>query len=106
MFDSAAATPMRDYIEAGLAGDFRRCAELYYKAEPIRQLHHKWVLEPWKRDGLCPISTIKSWTTNLGLTGGPVRPPLPSFPANQAAQLQKEMRAVGLVSAQLAVAAG
>jgi len=104
MYDSYAATPMRDYIEAGLEGDFRRCAELYYKAEPIRELHRKWVLGPWKRDGLCPISTIKSWTQNLGLTGGPVRPPRTRFPDEQAAQLRTEMEAVGFPVAQPALA--
>ena len=104
MYDSAAATPMRDYIEAGLEGNFQRAAELYYRAEPIRELHRRWVLGPWKRDGLCPISTIKFWTEQLGLTGGPVRPPLPPFPADQAAQLRREMEAIGLVPSKSAVA--
>lgn len=104
MYDSAAATPMRDYIEAGLAGDFATAAELYHKAEPIRDLHRRWVLEPWRRQGLCPISTIKFWTQQLGLTGGPVREPLPSFPADQAAQLRREMDAIGLVTSLPAVA--
>ncbi len=104
MYDSAAATPMRDYIEAGLEGNFQRAAELYYRAEPIRELHRRWVLGPWKRDGLCPISTIKFWTEQLGLTGGPVRPPLPPFPADQAAQLRREMEAMGLVPSKSAVA--
>lgn len=104
MYDSAAATPMCDYIEAGLEGNFQRAAELYYRAEPIRELHRRWVLGPWKRDGLCPISTIKFWTEQLGLTGGPVRPPLPPFPADQAAQLRREMEAIGLVPSKSAVA--
>ena len=97
MYDSAAATPMRDYIEAGLSGDFQRCTELYCKAEPIRDLHRRWVLGPWQATGLCPISTIKFWTAQLGLTGGPVRSPLPRFPAAAAATLLNEMEAIDLV---------
>jgi 4-hydroxy-tetrahydrodipicolinate synthase len=98
MYDSATATPMKDYVQAALVGDFRRAAELYYKMEPIRELHRRWVLGPWKRDALCPISTIKFWTEQLGLTGGPVRPPLPPFPVPEAARLRAEMEAVGLVA--------
>jgi len=98
MFDSALATPMHDYMQAALADDMPRTIELYNAMQPIRDLHHRWVLEPWKRTGLCPISTIKFWTQQLGLTGGPTRPPLPAFPEEQAAQLLVEMRAVGLVS--------
>ena len=97
MYDSARATPMRDYVEAALAGDFGRATALYNEMQPIRDLHQKWVLDPWRRDRLCPVSTIKFWGSQLGLTGGPVRPPLPHFPNDEAAQLREEMRAVGLV---------
>ncbi|MGH9102761.1 MAG: dihydrodipicolinate synthase family protein [Acidimicrobiales bacterium] len=96
MFDSACVTPMRDYVEAGLAGDTRLCSELYFRMQPIRDLHHRWVLEPWKRTGLCPISTIKAWTQQLGLTGGPARPPLPPISPERATLLHREMSQVGL----------
>lgn len=98
MFDTARATPMRDYVQAGLAGDLPRAAQLYEKMQPIRDLHAKWVLEPWRRQSLCPVSTVKFWGSQLGLTGGPVRPPLQAFPASAAAQLQIEMRQLGLLS--------
>lgn len=97
MFDSAVATPMREYVEAALAGDFAEAAVLYHRLQPIRDLHHRWVLEPWKRDGVCPISTIKFWTEQLGLTGGPVRPPLPGFPERGRVRLREEMREIGLL---------
>jgi 4-hydroxy-tetrahydrodipicolinate synthase len=97
MFDSAVATPMRDYVQAALAGDFAEASELYHRMQPIRDLHHRWVLEPWKRNGVCPISTIKFWTEQLGLTGGPVRPPLPRFPDDLRVRLRTEMAEVGLL---------
>ncbi|MGH9088873.1 MAG: dihydrodipicolinate synthase family protein [Acidimicrobiales bacterium] len=96
MFDSAEATPMHDYVHAGLAGNVSLMAERYFGMEPIRQVHHKWVLEPWQATGVCPISTIKRWTEQLGLTGGPVRPPLPSLPADETAALVDDLRAAGL----------
>lgn len=98
MYDSAAATPMRDYVEAALAGDFAGAAELYHRMQPIRDLHHHWVLVPWRRQHLCPVSTIKFWGNQLGLSGGPVRPPLQPFGEDEAAQLRAEMQAVGLLS--------
>jgi dihydrodipicolinate synthase/N-acetylneuraminate lyase len=88
---------MRDYVEAALAGDAARATELHDRMQPIRDLHHRWVLEPWRRHALCPVSTIKYWGGQLGLTAGPVRPPLPLFPESEALELQREMRAVGLL---------
>lgn len=96
MFDSATATPMHDYVHAGLAGDFARMAELYYRMDAIRQVHHKWVLEPWKANGLCPVGTIKRWTEQLGLSGGHVRPPLPVMSDEDAAEMVEDLRAAGL----------
>jgi dihydrodipicolinate synthase/N-acetylneuraminate lyase len=53
---------------------------------------------PWRRQHLCPVSTIKFWGNQLGLSGGPVRPPLQPFGEDEAAQLRAEMQAVGLLS--------
>jgi 4-hydroxy-tetrahydrodipicolinate synthase len=103
MFDSGAATPMRDYVQAALNGDFALATELYDRMQPIRDLHHRWVLVPWKRDGVCPVSTIKFWTEQLGLTGGPVRAPLPRFPEEERRRLLEELREVGLVGETVSV---
>jgi 4-hydroxy-tetrahydrodipicolinate synthase len=97
MYDSARATPMRDYVAAALDGDHENATRLFDQMQPIRDLHTKWVLEPWRAQALCPISTIKFWGSQLGVTGGPVRRPLPRFPESEAQQLQKEMGAVGLI---------
>jgi 4-hydroxy-tetrahydrodipicolinate synthase len=97
MYDSARATPMRDYTMAALAGDHAMATMLFDAMRPIRDLHTKWVLEPWRSKALCPISTIKFWGSQLGVTGGPVRRPLPRFSEAEAQQLQDEMRAVGLI---------
>jgi 4-hydroxy-tetrahydrodipicolinate synthase len=98
MFDSAAGTPMRDYTQAALDGDYTTAAKKYLDLQPVRDLHHRWVLDPWSSTGLCPISTIKVWTQHLGLTGGKVRTPLPSMPDEQSAQLVRELDEAGLRS--------
>lgn len=65
--------------------------------QPIRDLHHRWVLEPWRGDGLCRIATIKFWTQQLGLTGGGVRPPLLGFLEDAARNLRAQMEQIGLL---------
>lgn len=100
MSDTARATPMKDYVDAGLRGDHRLAAERYEKMQPIRDVHGKWVREPQHRaGGLHPISTIKWWTQQLGLTGGPTRPPLPEIGDAQKAELVRDLAAVGLIEA-------
>ncbi|MGH7775614.1 MAG: dihydrodipicolinate synthase family protein [Candidatus Dormibacterales bacterium] len=99
MYDGRHGTPMRDYVEAALEGRFDRAAELYFKMQPLRDVHRRWVLEPWTRSGLCPIGTIKSWTEHLGLTGGPVRPPLQRLPESEARALRADLEGLGVVAA-------
>lgn len=96
MYDSATALPMHDYVHAALSGDMALATERYYRMDNLRRAHRKWVLEPWQATGLCPIGTIKQWTAHLGLTGGPVRPPLPTLPEGDVATLLDDLRAAGL----------
>lgn len=105
MYDSAAATPMRDYTQAALAGDSAKAAKLYYEMQPLRDLHSRWVREPWDRDRLCPVATIKCWTQQLGLTGGPARAPLQQVSSDAAAKLKLEMEEAGLLGARDSAAA-
>jgi 4-hydroxy-tetrahydrodipicolinate synthase len=100
MYDSARATPMRDYAHAALAGEAAKAVKLYYQMQPLRDLHTKWVRTPWDQDRLCPVATIKHWTQQLGLTGGTTRPPLQQISPEAAAHLRAEMEGVGLVGTQ------
>lgn len=97
MFDRDGARPMHDYVAAALRGDMEGAAEQFHAMRDVRDLHHRWVLEPWSRDRRCPIATIKNWIGYLGLSGGPVRPPLPPMRSDDAARLRKEMQEVGLL---------
>lgn len=99
MYDSARATPMRAYTKAALEGDAPKAARLYYEMQPLRDLHARWVREPWDRDRLCPVATIKRWTQQLGLTGGTARAPLPQISSEAADRLRSEMEEVGLIGA-------
>lgn len=96
MFDSAGARPMKDYVDAALTGDAELATELFERMQPIRDVHHRWVIEPWQRTGLCPVATVKCWAQQLGMTGGPARPPLPDLTAAERGALIAELAEVGL----------
>lgn len=98
MFDSAGAQPMRAYVQAGLGGHVEDAARLYYDMEAIRALHRRWVLQPWEASGLCPIATVKFWSEQLGMTGGPVPEGLPSLGEGDKEKLRGEMAEVGLLA--------
>ena len=95
MYDHAEATPMLDYVTAGLRGDAQRCVELYYKMQPLRDLHRRWIVEPWKSKGVCPVARIKYWTELNGLAGGGVRPPLTPITEAERAELRVELETLG-----------
>lgn len=98
MFDSARATPMRDYVEAGLAGDHDKARSLFDEMRPARDLHRKWVLQPWGKMGLCPVSIVKDWSGFMGMTGGPAPEPLPDLlSADRKQQLRHDLVEAGLI---------
>jgi 4-hydroxy-tetrahydrodipicolinate synthase len=97
MYDSPRATPMADYVDAALSGDRARTIAGYEAMAELREIHHRWVVEPWIRDGLCPIATVKAWSGLMGMTGGTVRVPLPELPDADRASLRKELVEVGAI---------
>jgi 4-hydroxy-tetrahydrodipicolinate synthase len=98
MFDTADDQPMRRYIDAALAGRADEATRLFEALEPVRDLHRRWVQDPWRSSQLIPISVIKYWTSQLGMTGGPTPSPLPSLTVDEMKELHAEMVFVGLVS--------
>lgn len=102
MYDNAERTPMRDYVMAGLAGDRQKTVELYYKMQPLRDVHHKWVIESWRSKGICPVARIKYWTELNGLAGGGVRPPLTPITEAEQAGLRAGLAAIDALPRALA----
>jgi 4-hydroxy-tetrahydrodipicolinate synthase len=98
MFDTAAAQPMRTYFEAGLDGRLADAERLFHEMQPLRDLHHRWVLEPWHNDGLCPVATVKFWQGELGMVGGPAPAPLPQLSKQDMDDLRAELVSHGLAS--------
>ena len=100
MFDSARATPMRDYVEAALDGRMDEARKLSEAMQPARDVHHRWILESWGKMGLCPVSTVKYWTGLMGMAGGPAPEPLPELLSDEERQqLRSDLVEVGLIEA-------
>ena len=95
MYDHAAATPMLDYVTAGINGDAAKATALFHQMQPLRELHHRWIVTPWRTEGVCPVARIKYWCELNGLHGGTARPPLEPFSDEGKAQLRDELQALG-----------
>jgi 4-hydroxy-tetrahydrodipicolinate synthase len=96
------STPMRDYLELALAGRFEEAQRVREGMQPVREVHEKWMREPWSRQGIIPIHYLKAWSELLGMAGGPVRPPLPQVTERERAALRADLERCGLL-AQLCV---
>jgi 4-hydroxy-tetrahydrodipicolinate synthase len=87
---------IKEYTELALAGDEEKATELYAKLYPVRRVSEKWFLHPLIR-GEMPMASLKYWTELLGMVGGRVRPPLNEISETQKAELEKDLRQVGLI---------
>jgi 4-hydroxy-tetrahydrodipicolinate synthase len=93
--------PMREYTELALAGSTVRAAEVAATLEPVRAVAATWLHGEAARRRGSPVPYIKAWAGLLGMSGGPVRPPLTQVPPSDLAALAADLDAVGLPWADL-----
>ncbi|HEY8043306.1 MAG TPA: dihydrodipicolinate synthase family protein [Streptosporangiaceae bacterium] len=87
--------PMRDYTALALSGDFTAAAQVSATLDPVRAVAAKWLHGKARR--FDTIASIKAWAALVGMSGGPVRPPLlPHTPA-ELDELAADLDAVGLL---------
>ena len=87
--------PMRDYTALALSGDFTAAAQVAATLDPVRALAAKWLHGRARR--FDTVTSIKAWAGLVGMSGGPVRPPLlPPTPA-ELDELEADLDAVGLL---------
>lgn len=96
LLQTAAWTPMRDYVELALEGKFGEAEKIAREMEPVREVHEKWMREPWVKHKVIPIAQLKAWSEYLGLAGGPVRAPLLPLTAGERQALRRDLDRVGL----------
>jgi 4-hydroxy-tetrahydrodipicolinate synthase len=87
--------PMRDYTALALSGDFTAAAQVAATLDPVRVIAAKWLHGRASR--FDAVTSIKAWASLVGMSGGPVRPPL--LPPTQAEmdELTADLDAVGLL---------
>jgi 4-hydroxy-tetrahydrodipicolinate synthase len=93
--------PMREYTELALAGSTVAAAEVAATLEPVRAVAATWLHGEAARRRGSPVPYIKAWAGLLGMSGGPVRPPLTQVPPSDLAALAADLDAVGLPWADL-----
>jgi 4-hydroxy-tetrahydrodipicolinate synthase len=90
--------PMRDYAELALQGKFDEAQKIRDGIQALREVHEKWLREPWLKRKVIPIAHLKSWAQLLGLAAGPVRPPLLQLTAAERETLHTDLTRVGLLA--------
>ena len=87
--------PMRDYTSLAFSGNFTAAAQVAATLDPVRAVAAKWLHGRTRR--FDTIASIKAWAALLGMSGGPVRPPLlPDTPA-EIDELAADLDAAGLL---------
>jgi 4-hydroxy-tetrahydrodipicolinate synthase len=88
--------PLREYTELALAGDTVRAAEVAATLEPVRAAAARWLHhDAAGARGASPIPYIKAWAGLLGMSGGPVRPPLSQVSPADLAALAADLEEAG-----------
>lgn len=98
LYQTATWRPMRDYTQAALSGDVEKAAEIAATLEPVRAVAERWLHGRWNRDRVNPLPMLKAWASLLGMSGGPVRPPLRSATPEDVDALAADLEASGLLA--------
>jgi 4-hydroxy-tetrahydrodipicolinate synthase len=87
--------PMREYTSLALSGDFTAAAQVAATLDPVRAVAAKWL--HGKAHRFDSIASIKAWAELVGMSGGPVRPPLTGPTEAENAELAADLEAAGLI---------
>jgi 4-hydroxy-tetrahydrodipicolinate synthase len=97
LYQTRSWQPMREYTTLALAGEAAKAAEVAATLDPVRAVAAKWLSgKPRRIDN---VASIKAWAGLVGMSGGPVRPPLISHTPAELAELAADLAAAGLLSA-------
>jgi len=86
--------PMRDYTRLALAGETARAAKAAAVLDPVRAVAARWLHGRARRTDA--VAATKAWAGIVGMSGGPVRPPLVSLTAGERDALAEDLAGAGL----------
>lgn len=91
--------PIREYMELIDAGKLAEAWNQYYALQPLRDIWNSIYQDLWNKSAAQhPIATIKYWMEQLGMRGGPVRPPLKNLAPEDKAEFRAALEATGWLS--------
>jgi 4-hydroxy-tetrahydrodipicolinate synthase len=88
--------PMREYTTLALRGEVAKAEEIAATLEPVRAVARTWLRGEQRQ--IDNIASIKAWAGLVGMSGGPVRPPLVSHTPSELRELAAGLAAAGLRS--------
>jgi 4-hydroxy-tetrahydrodipicolinate synthase len=97
LYQTAHWQPMREYTALALRGESEAAAQVAATLDPVRTVAARWLRgKPRQIDA---IASIKAWAGLVGMSGGPVRPPLTGHTAAELAELAADLATTGLLRA-------
>jgi 4-hydroxy-tetrahydrodipicolinate synthase len=87
--------PMREYTALALGGDIAGAEKVAGTLDPVRAVARTWL--HGKQRQIDNITSIKAWAGLVGMSGGPVRPPLVPHTRAELDELAADLATAGLV---------
>jgi 4-hydroxy-tetrahydrodipicolinate synthase len=94
LYQTPSWQPMREYTTLALAGESAKAAEVAATLDPVRAVAAIWLRGRARQ--IDNIASIKAWAGLVGMSGGPVRPPLIPLSTAEQAALAADLAAAGL----------
>lgn len=96
LMQSPACQPIREYYDLARAGKAAEASRKYYELQPLRDVWNGIYQSLWdKKAALHPLPFIKLWMDLIGMSGGPVRPPMHPLTDEQKAGFRERLEASG-----------
>ncbi len=96
LMQSPHCQPVQEYFELALQGKAAEAARKYYELQPLRDVWTGIYQVLWEKKGaLHPLPYIKYWMDLVGMSAGPVRPPMKGLTEEQKAAFRERLDASG-----------
>lgn len=96
LMQSPDCQPIHDYYHLAKKGEAAAASRLYYEMQPMRDVWNGIYSVLWdKKAASHPLPTIKYWMDLIGMSGGPVRPPMHNLTGREKAAFRERLEGTG-----------
>jgi len=96
LYQTPGRQPMREYTALALGGDIAGAEKAAATLDPVRAVARTWL--HGKQRQIDNITSIKAWAGLVGMSGGPVRPPLVPHTRAELEELAADLATAGLLA--------